>query len=143
VSTPGESYEEWLARTAPKQPVRTVNPRTWNWGAIVLLGLFFLWVVTSGTPGGWIGIAMVVVLGAEHVVRGRLPEARQRLLLRGSTLLLTLLLSGVLIWTVGGTQLVVPFVLVLMDVTDDGSFLRRSLDRLRGARPGRTTDRSR
>ena len=143
MSVPGESYEQWLARTAPQQPVRTVDPRTWGRGVIALLGVFFLWVGTS--PGGWIGLALVILLVVEEIAQGRMQRAGgagYSLALRGGTLLVTLTLSGLVIWLEGGVAGFLPVLLVLLDVKDDRSFLRWVLTRVRGrqlrrVRPGR------
>src|ERR1700712_162815 len=141
VSDPGESYEQWLARTAPKQPVRTLNPRTWDWGVALLLGVFFVWVLVEGGNRGWIGLALALVLAAEAIVHARLARSgnlARDLRLRGVTLLVTLVLSGWLIWAQPGVMAVLPVLLVLLDIKDERSFLRFAWERLRGRRPGST-----
>jgi hypothetical protein len=132
MSVPGESYEQWLARTAPHRPVRTNDPRTWGWGVIVLLGIFFLWV---GGPGGWIGLGLVLVLTAEEIAQARMDSTRAAWhahALRASTLLATLALSGLIIWREGGVAAALPVVLVLLDLKDDHSILRWASSRGRG-----------
>ena len=132
MSVPGESYEQWLARTAPRRPVRTIDPRTWGWGVIVLLGILFVWV---GGGAGWIGLGLVLVLAAEEVAQARMGTAgatRHAHALRGATLLVTLALSGWVIWVEGGVAVLLPALLVLLDVKDERSFLRWALLRVRG-----------
>ena len=142
VSIPGESYEEWLARTAPAHPVRTTNPRTWDWGVIVLLGLFFGWALYEGSAQqGWIGLGLVAVLVVELVLHARLLTAespRRDRALRGVTLLLTLMLSGWLIWVEPGVMFALPALLVMLDLEDERSFLRFAWEGLRQRRRART-----
>ncbi len=141
VSIPGESYEEWLARTAPKQPVRTLNPRTWDWGVIAVLGLFFGWGLVEGSAEAWVGLGLVAVLAAESVVHARLLKAGvtgRDHALRGITLLVTLLLSGWLIWLNPGVMFAAPVLLVVLDLKDERSFLLPAWKRLRAGRRART-----
>lgn len=130
MSLEGESYEQWRERTAPAQPVQPVDTRPWDWGVIVLLGLFFAWV--GGGTRAWIGLALVAVLVVEAVLERRANGSAPDRALRGGTLLVTLVLSAVLIWVEGGAAVFLPVLLVLLDVKDDRSFLRFALDRLRG-----------
>ncbi|MCW2849351.1 MAG: hypothetical protein JWR90_3325 [Marmoricola sp.] len=134
VSTPGETYEEWRARTAPATPVRTFNPRTWDWGVIALLGVFF--AVVGGGWGTAIGLSLPLVLAVEAVLHGRLDpdDVRRDRVLRGATLLATLALSGLIIWVDGGFAAVLPVLLVLLDLKDDRSFLRSVYERRRARR---------
>jgi hypothetical protein len=137
VSIEGESYEQWRKRTAPSTEDHADNTRLWDVLVIVLLGAFFVWV--GGAPA-LIGLGLVAVLVVEQVAQtvilrraGDTPEAsRQRLLVRGGTLLVTLVLSAWLIRVEGGIAWLVPMVLVLLDVKDERSFLRWAFDRLRG-----------
>jgi hypothetical protein len=134
VSTKGETYEQWLARTAPEKPVRTPNPRTWDRGVAVLLGVFFVGVLVESGPQGWIGLAIALVLAAESVVHARLPRTGSTWTdraPRGGTLLVTLVLSGWLIWAAPGVVVVLPLLLLLLDVKDERSFLRFLWERLR------------
>jgi hypothetical protein len=134
VSIPGESYEEWRTRTAPPTPVRTLNPRTWDWGVIVLLAIFFVWFGGNGSAG--IGLSVPIVLAIEAIAQGRIGPAhlRRDRTLRGGTLLVTLVLSGWIIWVDGGIVAVLPVLLVLSDLKDDRSFLRWAFERVRARR---------
>lgn len=135
VSIPGESYEQWLARTAPEQPVRTLNPRTWDWGVALLLGVFFVWVLVEGGSHGWIGLGLAIVLAAEALVHARLVRSGatgRDSALRGGSLLVTLALSGWLVRVEPGVLFALPALLVLLDVKDERSFLRLVWARLRG-----------
>jgi hypothetical protein len=132
VSIPGESYEEWRARTAPPTPVRTLNPRTWDWAVIVLLAIFFVWF---GDGGAGIGLSVPIVLAIEAIASTIGPaDLRRDRTLRGGTLLVTLVLSGWIIWVDGGIAAVLPVLLVLSDLKDDRSFLRWAFERLRARR---------
>lgn len=134
VSLEGESYEQWRERTAPAQPVRPVDTRPWHWGAIALLGLFFVWV--GGGTRAWIGLALVAVLALEAVLeRAASPgETRDDRALRAGTFLVTMVLGAALVWVEGGAAVFLPVLLVLLDVKDDRSILRFAVDRVRNAR---------
>jgi hypothetical protein len=135
VSTQGETYEQWRQRTAPESADRADNTRLWDYIVIALLGVFFVWV--GGVPA-FIGLGLVAVLVAEQVAQGMIrrragdtPEpTRQLVLVRGVTLLVTLVLSAWLIWAEGQFAAAVPLVLVLLDVKDERSFLRWLRDRI-------------
>jgi hypothetical protein len=141
VSLEGESYEQWRRRTAPRESVRPVDTRPWDVGVIVLLGVFFVWY---GGTVGWIGIGLVAVLVAELLVQRAVvrrgdtdpstPPSHDRALLRvrGATLLLTVLLSTWVVVASGGEAAPLPVLLVLLDLKDDRSLLRRVLGRMRG-----------
>ncbi len=134
VSLEGESYDQWRERTAPAQPVRRVDTRPWHWGAIALLGLFFVWV--GGGTRAWIGLALVAVLTLEAVLeRGASPDqARDDRALRAGTFLVTMVLGAALVWVEGGAAVFLPVLLVLLDVKDDRSILRFAVDRVRKGR---------
>ena len=135
VSTQGESYEQWRERTAAQRPAHTATTPRWDLAVIVLLGVFFVWV---GGTAGWVGLGLVAVMAAEQVVRfvlarradEPLSSAHQPIWLRGATLLATLLMSGALISLMGGAAWGLPALLVLYDLQDRSSFLRRSWDRV-------------
>jgi hypothetical protein len=140
MSVPGESYEQWLARTAPQDVATPADSRRWDAAVVALLGVFSLWL---GGTGRWIGLALVAVLATELVlerVRARqadstrdpLPGAdRVPLQIRGVTLLVTLGLSGWLIAVTGPAAIPMPLLLLALDVKDDRSFLRWAFERLR------------
>ncbi len=134
VSLEGESYEQWRERTAPAQPVRPVDTRPWHWGAIALLGLFFLWV--GGGTRAWIGLALVAVLALEAFLEQRASpeETRDDRALRAVTFLVTMVLGAALVWVEGGAAVFLPVLLVLLDVKDDRSILRFAVDRVRKGR---------
>ena len=115
-------------------PAPAVNPRAWDWGVALLLGVFFVWVLVEGGAYGWIGLGLVAVLAGEALAHSRLVRADHDHALRGITLLVTLVLSGVLIWAAPGVMVVLPVLLVLLDVKDDRSSLRLAWERVRGRR---------
>jgi len=135
VSTQGESYEQWRRRTAPESADRADNTRLWDYLVIALLGVFFVWV--GGVPA-LIGLGLVVVLVVEQVAQSMLRRragdtsepSKESLQVRGGTLLVTLALSGWLIWVEGRFAAAVPLVLVLLDIKDERSFLRWLWNRL-------------
>lgn len=136
VSVEGESYEQWLERTAPKRGATPSDSRRWDVAVAVLLAVFFLWV---GGEQGWIGLGLVAALVAElvvHVVVRRRTEAplaaSASTYLRGATLLVTLVISGWLIMVAGAEAAPLPLLLVMLDLKDERSFLRWAFDRLRG-----------
>ena len=135
MSTEGESYEQWRERTAPQRPERTAATPRWDVAVIALLGVFFVWV---GGTEGWVGLGLVAVMAAEQLVR--LVIARRAgepfasgyhpLWLRGTTLLVTLLVSASLVSLMGGAAWGLPPLLVLFDLQDRSSFLRWVWERL-------------
>ncbi len=101
----------------------------------MLLGAFFVWILVEGGSQGWIGLALALALAAEAVVHARLVGSgttRRDRALRGSTLLVTLALSGWLVGIEPGVLFALPALLVLLDVKDERSFLRYVWARLRG-----------
>jgi hypothetical protein len=136
VSVEGESYEQWLERTAPRRVATAAESRLWDVAVVALLAVFSVWL---GGTGGWIGLGLVALLAAELVLvvvvsRGvgntRAPS-RLPLYVRGASLLATLLMSGWLISIVGAEAIPMPLLLLTLDLKDNRSFLRWALERLR------------
>jgi hypothetical protein len=142
VSFEGESYEEWLQRTAPQQRVRAEKPRRWDLPVLVLVGVFFAWV--GGAPG-WVGLGVVALLAAEQGVRVALgrPAGAGALSggtdtwIRGATLLVALAMCGWLVTLMGGPAWGMPVLVVLLDLQDPESFLRWAAARVSSRRPPR------
>jgi hypothetical protein len=134
VSFEGESYEQWLRRTAPERAAAPPDPRRWDLAVAVLLGVFFVWV---GGWAGWIGLGLVAVLVGELVANAAVQRRSgaatpvSDLRLRGATLVVTLLLSAWLITVAGPEAAPLPVLLVMLDLKDDRSLLRHTFERLR------------
>ena len=127
MSIEGESYEEWQARTAPAVQLSHVRPR-WDLAVLALLAVFFVWV---GGASGCVGLGLVAVMAAEQVLRrvlDRRGDASTPGLvtgLRAATLLVTLAMSAWLVTLMGGAAWGMPVLLVLFDLQDPSSVLRR------------------
>lgn len=145
MSFEGESYEQWLQRTAPpqqQQQARAEKPRRWDLVVLVLVGVFFVWV--GGSPG-WVGLGIVALMGAEQGVRVVLgPPAGEAALsggthtgVRGATLLVALAMCAWLVTLMGGPAWGMPVLVVLLDLQDPSSFLRWVAARVSSRRPAR------